>query len=209
MNVIVFGATGTVGRLAVARCLEAGHRVTAFARRPDRLDISHPDLTLHAGDAAEPGAVADALRGHQAVIVTIGAGAARGSTIRSRATLNVIRGMQAHGVRRLVCQTTLGARESRGNLNFFWKQIMFGLLLRPVLEDHEWQERLVEASGLDWTIVRPSSFADGPATGDFREGFAPTERRLKLTIRRADIAAFLNRQVVDRTYLHRAVGIST
>ena len=37
MKVIVFGATGTVGRLAVETLLKSGHTVTAFARSPQKL----------------------------------------------------------------------------------------------------------------------------------------------------------------------------
>jgi uncharacterized protein YbjT (DUF2867 family) len=208
MKIIVFGATGNVGRLAVARMLKEGHAVTAFARRPEKIGIEHPNLTLHAGDAMDPESVADAVKGHDAVVITIGAGMSRSSLIRSQGTMNVIQAMHRHGVRRLICQSTLGAHESWENLNFFWKRIMFGLLLRPVFLDHELQEKLVRASGLDWTIVRPSAFADGPATGTFKENFGPEEHRLKLTIPREDIAAFLTRQIGDATYLRRAVAIS-
>ncbi len=208
MKVIVFGATGSVGRLAVQRLLDQGHEVTGFARRPERIGQHGDRLHLKAGDAHDAEAVALALRGQDAAVITIGAGASRRSTIRSEGTLNVIRGMHRHGVRRLICQSTLGAHESWGNLNFFWKRIMFGALLRPVFRDHELQEQLVRASGLDWTIVRPGAFTDGPATGGFREGFAPTERGLRLKIARADIADFLARELGDARYLHRAVGIS-
>jgi len=37
MKVIVFGATGSIGRLAVDALLKAGHTVTAFARNPEKL----------------------------------------------------------------------------------------------------------------------------------------------------------------------------
>lgn len=208
MNVIVFGATGTIGRLAVKTLLEDGHTVTAFARRPEALDLEHPALIPHAGDALDPASVSHAIRNQDAAVVTLGAGASRKSTIRSQGTLNIISAMQTHGVRRLICQSTLGAHESRANLNFLWKHIMFGLLLKPVLRDHELQETLVRASGLDWTIVRPSAFTDGPATNRFKEDFAPSERNLSLKIARADIAQFLRRQLVDPTYLRRTVGIS-
>jgi uncharacterized protein YbjT (DUF2867 family) len=208
MKTIVFGATGNVGRPAVARMLKDGHEVTAFARRPEKIGFAHPHLTLRAGDAMNAASVADAVAGHDAVVITIGAGMNRKSTIRSQGTMNVIEAMHRHGVRRLICQSTLGAHESWENLNFFWKRIMFGMLLRPVFLDHELQEKLVRASGLDWTIVRPSAFADGPATGTFKEDFGPNERRLKLTIAREDIAAFLTRQLGDATYLRRAVAIS-
>lgn len=209
MKIIVFGATGTVGRLAVERILADGHEVTAFARKPETLGAKRPNLNLYAGDAHDAAAVSDAVRGHDAVLITLGAGNSRKSDIRSQGTLNVIHGMQANGVRRLICQSTLGAHESRGNLDFFWKWIMFGLLLRPVLRDHELQESLVRASGLDWTIVRPSAFVDGPPTGAFKEDVAPDDRSLALKISRADVAEFLNRQLSEPGYHHRAVGISS
>ncbi|OWU68763.1 epimerase [Marinibacterium profundimaris] len=205
---VVFGATGTIGRLTVARLLAEGHRVTAFARRPDRLEITHPALTRCAGDATDFDAVRAAVAGRDAVIVALGAGASRNSRIRSEGTLTVIRAMQAEGVSRLVCQSTLGAHESWSNLNFFWKRIMFGALLKPVFRDHELQESLVRASGLDWTIVRPSAFSDAPAPGDLREDVPPSARDLSLKIARDEVAAFLSRMVGDCTYLHRAVGIS-
>lgn len=207
-NIVVFGATGTVGRLAVADLLEQGHTVTAFARAPEKLNLSHPNLRLRSGDAMDAGAVHAAMAGQDAAVVTLGAGMNRKSRIRSQGTLNVIRAMQAHGVRRLVVQSTLGARESWSNLNFFWKRIMFGGLLRPVFRDHELQEHLVEASGLDWTIVRPSAFADGPATGAYVEDVPPGRRGLKLKITRADLARFLSGQIGDLRYMRRAVGIS-
>lgn len=207
MNVIVFGATGSVGRLAVAELLKAGHRVTAFARHPEKLE-AQPNLSCIAGDAAEAEAVAGAMAGHDAVVITLGAGMTRSSLIRSQGTMNVILAMQAHGVRRLICQSTLGAHESWSNLNFFWKRIMFGALLRPVFKDHELQESLVRASGLDWTIVRPGAFTNASASGRFKENFPPSERKLTLKIARADIAGFLARQVADLTYLKRSVAIS-
>lgn len=208
MKIIVFGATGTVGRLAVEKMLADGHRVTAFARNPDRLAIGDRNLVPFAGDAMDPATVEDAVRGHDAVVITIGAGMLRGSQVRSRATMNVIQAMHAHGVRRLICQSTLGAHESWDNLDFFWKRIMFGLLLRPVFRDHELQESLVRASGLDWTIVRPSAFTDEPASGSFREGFGADCRNLTLKIPRADVAEFLRRQLSDAAYLRSAVAIS-
>jgi len=208
MKTIIFGATGSVGRLAVTKMLEDGHQVTAFARNPGRLARNHQNLSLYAGDATNKDAVASAIAGHDAVIITLGAGSSRKSTIRSEGTMNIIQAMQDHGVQRLICQSTLGAHESWSNLNFFWKRIMFGLLLRPVFHDHELQENLVRASGLNWTIVRPGAFIDGPVTNAFKEDFPSTDRSLNLKISRADIAVFLSRQLSDLRYARQAVGIS-
>lgn len=208
MKVLVMGATGTIGKLAVENLVAGGHHVTAFARRPEKLDICLANVTLWPGDAMSELDVSDAVRNHDAVVITLGSGMSRKSKIRSRGTLNAIRAMQKHGVNRLIVQSTLGAHESWGNLNFFWKRIMFGALLRPVFLDHELQESLVRASGLDWTIVRPSAFQDGPPTNAFKTGFAPTLRGLKLKIARADVAQFLAGQLTDKRFHRDAVAIS-
>lgn len=208
MNVIVFGATGTIGQLVVKSVLEDGHSVTAFARNPEKLPFEASDFTMFAGDVSDPQAVMDAIKGQDAVIVTLGAGMSRKSLVRSVGTRNIIAAMQEIGVKRLVCQSTLGAHESRNNLNFYWKYIMFGLILRPVLKDHERQEDLVRESDLDWTLVRPSGFIDGPARADFKEDFPAQERNLTLKISRKDVANFLKRQLSESSYMRRAVGIS-
>ncbi|MHA1188878.1 MAG: NAD(P)-dependent oxidoreductase [Alphaproteobacteria bacterium] len=208
MKVIIFGATGTVGKLAVQRMLDEGHTVTAFARHPETLAITDQNLAALAGDARDGLAVAAAIEGHDAVVITLGSGKSRKSSIRSVGTGNVIAGMRQHGVERLICQSTLGAHDSWGNLNFFWKRIMLGFLLRPIFLDHELQEDLVRESGLDWTLVRPGAFTDGPATGRYQEAFQSSLRGLKLKISRADVADFLTGQLSDRQYLRHAVGIS-
>lgn len=208
MKVVIFGATGAIGALAVAEALRGGHVVTAFARRPEALNLRHDRLRLCAGDALDAEAVAAAISGQDAVIVTLGAGMSLTGRVRSAGTMNIINAMQRHGVRRLICQSTLGAHESWSNLNFFWKRIMFGLLLRRVFQDHELQEQLVRASGLDWTIVRPSAFANRAGSDDYQEGFAPDLRGLSLKIAKPDVARFLTRQLSDLRYAGRAVGIS-
>ena len=208
MKVIVFGATGSVGRLAVEQLLTEGHEVTAFARRIDALGIEHEQLRLFKGNAMRIESVVEAMEGHDAAVIALGAGASRKSRVRSVGTRNVIEAMQQLGIRRLICQTTLGAGESWANLNFFWKRIMFGLLLRPVFKDHEVQEQLVRDSGLDWTIVRPSALTDDPADSAFKVDLPPQERNLTLKISRADVAAFLARCVGEPVFMRRAVGIS-
>ena len=83
MKVIVIGATGQVGRLAVRHLLDKGHHVTGFARKPDKLKIADPALTLVAGDAMNSQDVQSAIEGHDAVVVTLGSGKSLRSDIRS------------------------------------------------------------------------------------------------------------------------------
>jgi putative NADH-flavin reductase len=206
MRVLVFGATGSVGRHVVEQGLARGHEVTAFVRDPSGLDVAHEGLTVFRGDVLDVSSVERAVRGQEAVLCSIGAG--RKGRVRSEGTRNIVRAMEGAGVRRLVCQTTLGAGESSGNLNFFWKHVMFGLLLRGAFADHEQQEAHVRRSDLDWTIVRPASFTDGGHTGEYRHGFPPSKKGLELKISRADAADFMLDQLTEDAYIRQAPGLS-
>ena len=206
MKVIIFGATGSVGRHLVEQALAAGHSVTAFGRNPSVLAATHPGLVRREGDVLDPAAVLGAVGGHDAVMIALGAG--RKGTVRAAGTQNIIAAMSRHGLRRLVCASTIGAGDSYPALNFFWKRVMFGLLLREAFVDHQAQEEAIRQSDLDWVIVRPGAFTDGPATGDYKYGFAPTEKNLALKISRADLAGFMLQQLTGTTWLRQAPGLS-
>ncbi len=205
MKVIVFGGTGSIGRLVVEQAIEQGDDVTLFTR--DRTAVGHPDPRVHVveGNVFDAQALAPVVAGHDAVVITLGGG--RKGGVRARGTAAIIEAMQATEVRRLVVQSTLGVGDSREQLNFFWKRLMFGLLLRGAYADHVEQERQTRASGLDWTIVRPGSFTDGPRTGSYRRGFGPQEKTT-LKVSRADVAEFVVEQLTDDTWLRQAPSLA-
>ena len=205
MKVIVFGGTGSIGRLVVEQAIEQGDDVTLFTR--DRAAVGQPDPRVHVveGNVFDAQALAPVVAGHDAVVITLGGG--RKGGVRARGTAAIIEAMQATEVRRLVVQSTIGVGDSREQLNFFWKRLMFGLLLRGAYADHVEQERQTRASGLDWTIVRPGSFTDGPRTGSYRRGFGPQEKTT-LKVSRADVAEFVVEQLTDDTWLRQAPSLA-
>lgn len=208
MKLVIFGATGGVGQHVVSQALTQGHQVTAFTRNPAKLDLTHPHLHIVQGDVLNLATVEPAIQGQDAVICTLGSGNKLTGTVRSEGTCNIIQAMARSGVRRLICQSTLGVGDSWGSLNFYWKYIMFGLILRQVFADHERQEQAVQQSQLDWTIVRPGAFIAGEHTGHYRHGFPGTDRASTLKISRADVADFILKTVRDRAYLHQAASLS-
>src|SRR5688572_3900813 len=201
MRLIIFGSTGSVGRLLVEQALQDNHLVTAFLRDPAKLPISHSNLKVTRGDVLDYHSVENAIENQDVVLCTIGAGSK--GNLRAEGTRNIIRAMENNGVKRLICQSTLGAGNSKGNLNFFWKHIMFGILLKQAYKDHELQENYVIQSKLDWTIVRPAAFTDGKRTRNYRHGFGPHEKGLTLKISRADVADFILNQVTQNTYFRK------
>lgn len=206
MKVLIFGATGSTGRELVEQALAQGYAITAFARNPAKVELEHADLTVAQGDVMDPPSVESAIPGHEAVLCSLGAGLK--GKVRSVGTRNIIRAMEKANIRRFICQSTLGVGDSQGNMNAYWKYIMFGLLLRSAYADHVSQEKYVEQSRLDWTIVRPAAFTDGDRTGRYRHGFSGTDKTIALKISRADVADFMLKQLVDDTYLFATPGLS-
>lgn len=206
MRIVIFGATGSVGSETLKQASPLGHDVTALVRDPSKLDRLEAKPRVVTGNARDPDAVKAAIAGQDAVICTLGDG--RKGSIRARGTWNIVRAMEELGVRRLVCQSTLGVGESYELLDFFWKRIMFGFVLRRAFNDHVEQERCVRSSDLDWTIVRPAAFTDGPKTRTYWHGTSIERDRLTLKISRADVADFLLKQLTDTSYLRSAAGLS-
>lgn len=206
MKILIFGATGSIGRHLLEQALSQGHTVTAFTRDPAKIDIKHENLSVAQGDVMAQASVQKAVQGQEAVLCLIGAG--KQGQVRSEGTRHIVQAMEQAGVQRLICQTTLGAGDSRGNLNFFWKYIMFGMLLRDALADHERQEQYVKQSSLDWTIVRPGAFTDDDHTGYYRQGFSGSDKTVELKISWADVADFMLKQLTDDSYLHQTPGLA-
>ncbi|MGR6966960.1 NAD(P)-dependent oxidoreductase [Geodermatophilus sp. URMC 61] len=171
MKVLVVGATGGSGRPAVEALAGRGHEVTAFARRASAVFGDRAGVRAVDGDATVPGDVGRAVRGQDAVVVTLGisepplrvrllGSAGTALDVRSRGTATVVAAMREHGVRRLVVQSSYGVGETRDRLPLS-SRLVFALLLRPQIADHERQERIVRGSGLDWTLVQPVYLTDG------------------------------------------------
>jgi len=207
MKIIVFGATGTVGAEIVRQSLEKGFEVTAFVRNVGKLSgYNHVNLNVHPGDVLNPQEVEKALSGHEAVFCALGDG--RVGKIRASGTLNIIHAMHTTGIKRMLCLSTIGMGESYGNLNFFWKHIMFGMLLKKAFNDHKLQERYIRDSNLDYTIIRPSALTNGPSSNTYKVGFDGKYRSLTLKISRTDVADFMLRQLNGSKYSKKAVSIS-
>jgi putative NADH-flavin reductase len=208
MKILIFGSTGGTGRELVTQALDAGYEVTAFARNPARLDdIAQENLHKVRGDVLDSAAVESAVGGHDAVLCAIGAGAGR-TTLREAGTRAIVRAMEKAGVRRLICQSSMGIGDSRTNLGFLTKYVIVPVFLRHAFADHERQEAVVRESDLDWTIVRPPHLKDGPRTGRYRHGFSPTDAAIEGKISRADVADFMLSQLTDDAYIRKAPGVS-
>jgi putative NADH-flavin reductase len=205
MKIAIIGATGGTGRSAVEQALAQGHSVKALARTPSKLDLTHPDLEIIEGNVLNAADVTACLEGTEAVIVALGNTPNNPDLVVTDGTRNVIAGMRALGIRRLIAVTSLGVGDSKDQVPFFFRTLM-RTVLRKAMEDKEQQEQLIRASGLDWIIVRPGGLTNGPFTGRYTAGAG---RDISAgQVARADVADFLLKQLTDDTYLHQTPAIT-
>lgn len=208
MKLAIFGATGKVGRNLVDQALAEGHEVTAFVRNPDKIDAPHKNLLVRQGDVLDPSAVRDAIRDQDGVICALGMPLMNKDGLRAKGTEIIIRIMEELGVKRFVCLSGLGAGDSWGMLPFYYKYIIFPLLMRHVYADHEQQEKIVKKSKLDWIIVRPGNFEKGVKTEQYRHGFTADDETPALKVSYGDVAHFMLKQSGEDTYLHQTPALS-
>ena len=208
MRLVIFGATGTIGRHLVDQALSRNHQVTAFARSPEKFGQSDENLQVVEGDVLEPASVKSAIQGHDVVLCALGMPIMNKEKLRANGTRNIIRAMEENGVRRLVCLSALGAGDSRDILPFQYKYLLIPLVMRHLYADHELQESHVRNSPLDWVIVRPGNFSKGAHTCSYQHGFTAADKSIKLKISHADVANFMLSQLADDTYLRQSPGLS-
>ncbi len=208
MRVLIVGATGGTGRQLVSQALELGHEVTAFARSRDRLRIQHERLRLMQGNVLDYPSLEAAVRGHDAVLCALGHKRwFYPNRILSAGTRNLVRAMETHGVRRLVCETALGIADSRGRAGLAYTLFVAPFILPFYFRDKERQEAVIRASSLDWVIVRPGALSNGPRRGGYLHGPDVGHWLWPCRISRAEVAEFMLRQLADDTYLGRSPGI--
>ena len=207
-RVLIVGATGGTGRQLVAQALERGLTVTALVRDPARLTIAHPHLTVVRGDVLDGDSVTAAMPGQEGVLLALGHRRYfPPNRILSEGTRNVLRAMEAHGVSRFVCETSLGIGDSAGRLGVYYTFFTIPVILPFYYWDKTRQERIIAASPLEWVIVRPGLLTNGAKRGSYRHGRRIGSFFWTMRISRADVADFMLNQLESDTYLRTAPGV--
>jgi putative NADH-flavin reductase len=206
MNLTVFGATGGVGREVITQALDAGHHVTAYVRNPSKLTLTHSELTVIAGELTDADAVRRAVRGADAVISALGPSLDRKATGMPlvEGTRTILDAMRAEDVERYIGMATPSLRDPHDTGSLLGRVVPFmgRTFLKRAYQELLDMSRLVTDSPLNWTIARFTRPTDGPRTGTIRAGYLG-RARIRASVTRADIAAFLLDQTTD-TRFHRA-----
>lgn len=171
MRILVPGATGSVGQQVVQQALDRGHDVVAIARNTAKLTLEHPALAKVAIDILNAEDVKPLADGVDAVISTVGIGASKSPTnLYSAGTKNLIEGMQAHGVTRLVVISSEVAEHwAHQSLLKLW--VVLPLLqhfIGATYDDMRRMDVVLWESHVQWTAIRAPRIRAVEGKGKYR-----------------------------------------
>jgi uncharacterized protein YbjT (DUF2867 family) len=182
LQVLVAGGHGKVAMRLLDLLATDGHRALGLIRNPDQ-----------AGDLEELGAeaviadleredITQAVAGADAVVFAAGAGPGSGPerkrTVDLGGAVKLIEAAQANGIKRYLMVSSMGADNPTAGSE----------RMRPYLDAKAEADAALQASGLDYTIVRPGGLTDEAGTG--LVDVAPSLGR-RGSIPRDDVAATL------------------
>jgi uncharacterized protein YbjT (DUF2867 family) len=148
-KIVIIGATGSVGRVARQLFLEkTKDELTFFSRRPDRLkQIDSTREVTVSGDVMNASDLDKVISGQDVVFASL-------TGNLGKMAQAIVESMKRVGVKRLIFITSMGIYNeipasvgSSGNLRS-----------NPVLQTYRNAADVIEASGLDYTIIRPGWF---------------------------------------------------
>lgn len=173
MRVFITGGTGFVGPAVVRAVRDAGHDVTLLVHKSrGPFSESDPGITFVEGDVTDPQSLAVAIPGHDAVIHLVAirrAFPAKGITferMHTEAARNVVEASKEARVTRFLLMSASGVEMDQTGYQ------------RTKLEE----EALVKASGIPWTIFRPTF-----VTGEGEAGVQGFDQEFADVVRKAPI----------------------
>ena len=205
MKLAILGATGGTGRELLQQALDRGHQVTAIVRHPDAVSMTHNRLRVVRGDVMQPDTLAPALLGQDAVVSVVGKSSFRPMIFYRQSARTITEQMRKAGVERLVCLTSVGVLDKP--IGPWWYLWLIKPLLKHIYADMRHMEQIIQASGLVWTIVRPSRLVDGKRRGHYRVGLSD-ELAHADSISRADVADCLLAQLDSKAHWKQAILVA-
>jgi uncharacterized protein YbjT (DUF2867 family) len=194
-TVLAVGATGSIGRYVVRESLRRGHQTRALVRDAGQEASMPADVEIVVGDLTSAGTLAGAVDGADGIVFTHGShgGAKEAESVDYGAVRNVLEALGARPAR-IALMTAIGVtRHTSG---------------------HDWKrrgERVVRASGLPYTIVRPGWFDYNKANqqrlvmlqGDRRWAGGPSDG----VVSRAQIAQVLVASLTSEAADHKTLEL--
>lgn len=184
-KVLIIGATGSLAKVVTKTLKQLPDiELTLFARNKNRI-VSTAQAQLFEGDALNYDDLNKAVKGQDIVYINLA------GNLEAMAR-NIVKAMKSNGVSRIIAISSIG---------------IYDTPLRSVLVPYRKLADIIEASGIDYTILRPDWFTNGEEID-----YALTQKGEAETgtaVSRKSIAAFVARIIGSPDeYKNQNLGIS-
>jgi uncharacterized protein len=168
MNVALYGSTGKAGSRILKELVSRGHRVTAIARDPAKLQ-GIAGISTKKDDLSDANKTAEVIRGFDAVVSAYGPPQDNTDEI-VQVTQRLVEAVKRAGVPRLVVVGGAGGLNVAPGVTLLDSGYLPDAY-KPIARSHVRALEVLRASAIDWTYVAPAAyFEPGERTGKFRVG---------------------------------------
>jgi uncharacterized protein len=162
MNIVLAGATGNIGSRILDEALQRGHRVTGLTRDPTKL-AARNGLQAKKANTAEVAAFADAVKGHDAAILSV--------KWNENDVHQVLDALRKAGVKRCLFVVGAGSLLRNDGRTHFDHMAEKGIQPPTSKPAALALAEVQKVTDLDWTAISPpASIQPGARTGKFRLG---------------------------------------
>ena len=202
MNVLVIGANGQIGnRLVRLLKQEAQHQVKAMVRKSEQEDelraAGIETVLANLEDRVEE--LAEAMQGSDVIVFTAGSGGSTGDDktllIDLDGAVKTMEAAEKAGIKRYIMVSAMQAHHREN-----WVEA-----IKPYYAAKHYADRMLESTGLNYTIVRPGGLKNDPGTGKI----AADENLAPGSIPRDDVAAVIAALLEDRNTYRRAFDLTS
>jgi len=214
-KILILGATGRTGKHAIDFALAKGYQVVALVRNPSKISVKSDGLTVITGLPTEVNDVRKAMKECDSVLSLLAPlphGAALSirkidpPRIMERSIRNVLEIMREYQIKRIIILSTAGAGDSWKYNPWYVKLLARISNFKVIFADHNAQERLIQASGTDWTIARPVGLNEKEITGKLVVTYDHTPKPFQMS--RKLLAQFLIDNIYSEVYIHKTPMLS-
>lgn len=216
MKILLLGATGRTGKWILQEALAQGHTVHALVRNRNKIDTTHERLIIFEGLPTDKDSLQKAVDGCEAVISALNisrvsdfpwSGLRTPLQFLSDTMRVLIPACENASVHRIIVCSAWGVAETRKDIPAWFRWLIDHSNIGPAYADHERQEKLLQNSSLEWTIVRPAGLVNGRKDKPVIASI-DNHPRPGLIISRKNLARFMTDQLVSRSYIRTAIVVS-
>jgi putative NADH-flavin reductase len=197
MNIVLAGATGNIGSRILDEALARSHRVTGLTRDPAKL-AARDGLQAKKANTAEVAAFADALKGHDAAILSV--------KWNENDVHQVLDALRKAGVKRCLFVVGAGSLLRNDGRTHFDHMAEKGIQPPTSKPAALALAEIQKVTDLDWTAISPpASIQPGERTGKFRLGrdHLLEDDKGKSEISREDFAIAIMDEIEKPRHIHQ------